>query len=477
MNCGGLEEITDMQNLPEHNRNQMLGSWRIVFLVVSAAAPLTGMLGAVPAAITMGNGAGLPGAYLLAGIILLLFSAGFTAMSRHVTEAGAFYAYIGKGFGASVGFGSALVALGSYTAVQIALYALFGFFCGSVISEAIPWFVYALAALAVVQVLGLRNLDLNSRLLGILMTLEMGILVVLAGAIVLHGGGPEGLTLKPFMPSEVFGGHLGIAVMFAMASFLGFEATAIYAQDCRAPERTIPRATYTAVILIAVFFTFVTWSIVCAYGSEAAVTEATNDPANFWFKQAAIHLGPSATLAMSVLLLSSIFASILAFHNALSRYFVALGRDGWLPPALAEIDPTFHAPRVASFTQTGSALLGLLVFAVSGCDPYAVVFSWMSAFATLGILGLQTLVSVSVLLYFRRAAGPKPIWTTVVAPLLSGVGLFGVLCLLIANLPALSGSESPYLNLLPVAMLALMLIGIVVSRLRAAPAGLGRAAS
>jgi len=455
-----------MSQPSQQNTRPLLGPWHVVFMVVAAAAPLTGMLGAVPAAIMMGNGAGLPGAYLLAGLILLLFSVGFTAMSRHVVEAGAFYAYIRHGLGSSLGFGSALAAFGSYTALQIALYALFGFFCSTLISPAIPWFGYALAALAVVQIVGLLNIDVNSRILGILMGLEMGVLVVLALAIVCHGGGPEGLTLRPFAPAQILDGHLGISVMFAMASFLGFEATAIYAQDCRDPERTVPRATYIAVVLITVFFTFITWSIVCAYGTEAVVAAATNDPANFWFNQATTHLGSAATTVMSVLLLSSIFASILAFHTAISRYLLALSQEGWLPAALSALHPRYRTPHNASYVQSVSALLCIAVFAAVGSDPYTVVFAWMSAFATIGILGLQVLVSVSVLAFFQRGPGPKRFWTTIAAPILSGAGLLCVLSLVIANLPALSGSDSPYLVALPIAALALLLVGYVADRRR-----------
>ncbi len=80
---------------------------QIVFFVVAAAAPLTAMLGAVPPAISLGNGPGLPGAYVIVGIILLLFSVGFAAMSRHVINAGAFYAYIAQGLGRPFGVGAA----------------------------------------------------------------------------------------------------------------------------------------------------------------------------------------------------------------------------------------------------------------------------------------------------------------------------------------------------------------------------------
>lgn len=78
-----------------------LGVLGILFFVLSAQAPLTGIAGAVPIAIAIGNGAGAPAAYLAAGVIVLLFSVGFVAMGRHVVDAGAFYTYIGKGLGRS----------------------------------------------------------------------------------------------------------------------------------------------------------------------------------------------------------------------------------------------------------------------------------------------------------------------------------------------------------------------------------------
>ena len=74
-----------------------LGVLGILFFVLSAQAPLTGIAGAVPIAVAIGNGAGAPAAYLAAGVIILLFSVGFVAMGRHVVDAGAFYTYIGKG--------------------------------------------------------------------------------------------------------------------------------------------------------------------------------------------------------------------------------------------------------------------------------------------------------------------------------------------------------------------------------------------
>jgi hypothetical protein len=88
-----------------------LGIFGIVFFVVAAAAPLVGMTGAVPVAIVIGNGAAAPGAYLVAGLVLLLFSVGYAAMATKVTNVGAFFAFVGRGLGIIPGVGSAFVSL------------------------------------------------------------------------------------------------------------------------------------------------------------------------------------------------------------------------------------------------------------------------------------------------------------------------------------------------------------------------------
>ena len=88
-----------------------LGIAGIVFFVVAAAAPLVGMTGAVPVAIVLGNGAAAPGAYLAVGIVLLVFSVGYAAMSGRVSNTGAFFAYVGRGLGVIPGVGSAFVSL------------------------------------------------------------------------------------------------------------------------------------------------------------------------------------------------------------------------------------------------------------------------------------------------------------------------------------------------------------------------------
>ncbi len=95
-----------------------LGTARVVFLVIAAAAPLAAMVGNVPLALGRGNGQGLPIAFVFATLILLSFSIGYAQMSKRVVNTGAFYTYIARSLGKPIGVGSAYLAVISYLAMS-----------------------------------------------------------------------------------------------------------------------------------------------------------------------------------------------------------------------------------------------------------------------------------------------------------------------------------------------------------------------
>ncbi len=248
----------DPADTPSHRRLRgTLGVWGIVFVVVAAASPLGVIGGPVPLGIASGNGVGFPAIFIISTVIVLLFAVGFTALTPHVPNAGAFYSYIGKGLGRVTGFGFAFVALISYLALEIGVYGLIGQGAQALFSSYgapnIHWGVWALITLLIVAVLGHRNIDLSRNVLGVLLIAEVAIVLVL-DAVVAVTGGHEGLSTGFLSPSEIVSGAPGIALLFAFLSFIGFEATAVFRDEARDPVRTIPRATFLALLLIGVFY-------------------------------------------------------------------------------------------------------------------------------------------------------------------------------------------------------------------------------
>jgi len=427
-----------------------LGVLGIVFFVVAAAAPLVGMTGAVPVAIAAGNGAAAPGAYLVVGITLLLFSVGYAAMSQRVTNAGAFFAYVGRGLGRNAGIGSAFVSILAYLAVQLAIY---GFFGGVLSAQlpVLPWWAWSLIAWAVVTVLSLLSVDVGAKVLGVLMVLELLSLLVTSVAI-LADGGPEGLDFAAsFSPANILVGGLagsaGIAFAFAFASFIGFEATAIYGEESRDPKRAVPRATYWAVGVITVLFALTAFAMVTGLGASQVVDRTLElsgglaDPAAVLFALATEYVGPWMATVMSILVLSSLFAGLLAFQNAASRYFFALARGGVFPTALSRVNRR-GAPQTASITVSVISGIVILVFAIFSLDPVLNLFFWFSGLAVVAIVLIEVLVCVAVIVYFRRNREGENVFQTTIAPAIAGVGLILGEYLLMSRFGLLAGTVS-----------------------------------
>jgi L-asparagine transporter-like permease len=95
----------------------------------------------------LGNGPGIPLAYVVVSVILVIFAVGYTAMARHHTSTGAFYSFVSRGLRQPAGGAAAFIALLGYNAMQIGLYGLFAAAAAGFLSENFginwPWWVYA----------------------------------------------------------------------------------------------------------------------------------------------------------------------------------------------------------------------------------------------------------------------------------------------------------------------------------------------
>ena len=444
----------------QHLRHGRLGALAIAFFVISAAAPLTGMAGGAPFAMLLGNGAGVPTAYLLVTALMLVFSVGYVAMARHHTSTGAFYSYVARAMGGYAGGAAAMVALLGYNAMQIGLYGLFGVagaaFLG-VLGVSAPWWLLSFAAMALIAVLGYRQVDLSLRVLGVLVALEFLIVLVFDAMVLLRGGsgGTVGLGAESFTLDAFASGVPAIGLLFAAASFIGFEATTIYSEEARDPRRTVPRATYLAVLTIGLFFVLTSWLMVNAYGGDDLVafigSEELGDPSNFLFAMAQPYIGDFLTnKVMLFLFASSLFAALLAFHNAVARYLYALGREGLVPEQLGRTHAIHLSPHAGSVSQSALAAVVVSVFVITGLDPAAALFTWLTQLGTLAISYLMAFAALSVVLFFRAHPGldDNP-WRTTIAPVLGFLGLLAVALYATSKFGFLIGADNALTWVLP----------------------------
>lgn len=436
----------------------------IVFFVVAASSPLTVAAGGLPMSYATSGVLGVPVIYLVLSAVLATFSAGYAAMSRHISNAGAFYSYIARGLGRVPGVGASFVALVAYNAMQVGLYGLFGFAASGLISSElgvdIPWWVTSLVALALIAFLGYRRIDLNAKVLAVLLVCES--LTVLTFDISQVSSAPAGLSAEPFTWGALTTGAVGAGFCWVMASFMGFESGAIYSEECRDPRRTVSRATYIAVAVIGVFYAFTAWAMAMGTGAGNIIDAAGKHGPDLVFVLGGDTLGPTFATLTLTFMVTALFAALLSFHNAVARYFFALGREGVLPKALGLAHPRHGSPHLGSLTQTVIAALVVIGFGLSGGDPTNTLFNWFTNLGALGVILLLVVTSVSVLGFFRRERRGESAWSRVVAPALSGAALAVVLVLAVVNFDALLGTPpDSVLNwLIPGLVLIAGLVGL-----------------
>ncbi|MFJ8621256.1 APC family permease [Kitasatospora sp. NPDC093550] len=433
---------------------------KIVFIIIAAAAPLAAMVFTVPLAYAIGTGPGVPAMFIFAGLTLLCFSAGYAAIARRISHMGGFYTHIAHGLGRRVAAGAGMLAVLAYNAATVGVLGAFAYFTQRVAADQglnLPWQVWAGVGLLLVALLGYREADLSARLLSVCMVCEIAILVALNIAVLVRHGGAA-LPSASFAPHEVLAPGLGVAVMFGFASFLGFESAALYGEEAKSPHRSVPRATVIAVLVVAGFYALTSWVAVGAIGPERVRAEATDHLGDLFFRLSDDYLGHPATLAMQVLLCTSLFASWLALHNAANRYMYALSRDGLLPAALNATHTGHGSVHRASVIQSVFSTVTVTLFAAAGLDPYVNMSTSMLGLGTLGIILLQALASVAVIGYFRNRREGR--WQTVVAPGLGAVGLITAAVLVVSNFDVLTGTTDPVVTALPWLLLVVVVGGV-----------------
>jgi amino acid transporter len=442
--------VATAEGRPHRKLRGTLGVWGIVFVVVAAASPLGVMGGPVPLGIASGNGVGFPAIFVVSTLIILLFAVGFTALTPYVPDAGAFYSYIGKGLGRVPGFGFALVALISYLTLEIAVYGLIGQGAQALFASYglpnIHWGIWAFVAFAIVTALGHFNIDLSRNVLGVLLVGE--VLIVLAlDAAVIFSGGAEGLSTGIVTPSEIVSGAPGIALLFAILSFIGFEATAVFRDEAREPLRTIPKATYLAVILIGVFYTVSTWALISAVGDSKAVEQAQADPSALLPNATEQYLGTAGLHIVQVLFVTSLFACILSFHNIVARYVFTLSNRKVFPGQLGEAHAAHGSPHIASGVDAVVVAVAIVVAILFQLDPVTQFYTWLAGISTVGITILLIATTLAVLVFFtkRKRAGQLEVstWRAFIAPGLGLLGLVIAFALILQNLPTLVGGSTP----------------------------------
>jgi amino acid transporter len=477
-----------------------VGLGGVLFACLAGAAPITAMLGNVPFGVNAGNGKGMPAAFAFATITLVIFSVGYVAMARKITAVGGFYAFISHGLGRVMGVASGLVGAIAYMSIEAALLGGMAYFAQGTFEArfgwVIPWPWFAIIGLILIAGMTYFDVDLSLKVLGVALAAEVAILLLMDFGILFQGAGKSFTTTVPSAGDPVTlnvageinasslnifnafksnnSGVAALGVFMAFWSWVGFEAAPNYAEESRDPVRNVPRATYISVVALGVFYTFTSWMVISAWGADSTLVPAGYAGPDFFYIPTTQYIGAFLSKLMGFLVITGSFACGMAFHNAATRYWYAMGREGLLPRALGKTHPVHKSAFNASTFQSVLAFALILVYMIGGAVKGGTTQAWtsnaayfgaytqMAVLATYLLLILQTLVSVGVIVYFQKNKADAHPWKTLVAPAIATVMQVYVIVLLFQNLDTISGTKgfTPYIAWTGLGIIA---VGIAVS--------------
>jgi amino acid transporter len=474
-----------------------VGLTGVLLMAVANAAPITAMTGNVPIAVGYGNGIGAPAGFLVATVVLTLFTIGYVSMAKYITTAGAFYGFVTHGLGQIWGMATGVLATMAYVVFEGSLIGIFAYFTNNALHRwtgaNVNWLVIAAIGIAAIGVFGYFDINIAASFLSITLIAEVLLLGALALSVLFSGGGPDGLLLGAINPLNAFrslpvGGGSGLAIhgteiaagsaaiglFFAFWSWVGYETTAVYGEESRNPKRIVPQATLIAVVGLGLFYTFVSWMMIAGNGTAQAITTSnTPDSIDLWVKLAEAKLGGAfvGDVYLFLIVIGS-FSCGLAFHNAASRYVYAIGRE--LPATSRNLGATHtnhQTPHVASIVQSVITLvltLGFYFLTGNGSDAYTggyiYEYGLLALLGTMAILIVQAITSVAVIWYFHvKRAAPGNIVTTGIIPALGGIGMLYVVWLLLSNIDFAGGaaSGSPFFKAIPWLVIGTFVAGLV----------------
>ena len=369
----------------------------VAMMAPTAAMALNGALAA-----SYAHGA-VPLAFVLAFATIGCVAFAFVTFARVYASPASVGAFNARGLGPFAGRLSGWALLLVYILFTAGSAAEFGAFAAAASAYAgasIGWVPLALVCLAVAAYVGTRPARTSSRAMLVVEGISVAAVVALCVTIVVRGGA-HGNALTTFLPRGASPAGIGLATVFALLSFAGFEGAAVLGAESRDPTRTIPRALVASVALAGILYVFVAYAQTIGFGADAAGSAAFAASASPLGDLAARYANASvAALVMAGAAISA-FAATLAAATGATRLVFSIANDTILPEPLARVDASSGTPVVAYLTviAIGTAIVtGFALARASGTDAFA-------ACGTIGVLALLLIYGSVQIAALRLFAG------------------------------------------------------------------------
>ncbi|HET6175420.1 MAG TPA: APC family permease [Candidatus Sulfotelmatobacter sp.] len=447
-------ERTHRTAAPQLRRNS-LGLPELVFQGITHIAPATNIVFTFPI-IALKAGPDMPISFLLTTIVCCFIANTVSEFSKYMPSSGGYYSFATRGLGSRSGF----MATWSYLIYDIIGPAASTGFLGFLISDTlrtefgvnIAWWIFAMAAFALIWVLTHYGVQLSVRTTALLGAVEILIMLALAITFLIHPG-PGSSYTAPLKPSLSPGHFRGIVagMVFSVLALSGFEAPAPLAQESRRPDKFIGLAVMLSLVVIGIFYVFTSYASAIGWGTGNMAAFASD--ANPYYSLGNALWGVGWWFVILAIINSAIGAG-LACTNAASRVMYTMGQAGTLPARFGRIHPAHQTP---TFAIAVLQVLGIVPVLLVGLLLRPMdIFGFLGTIATLAVIILYAMANMALTSYIRRERPQDfSVWRHAVIPWIGTLALLPVLFVTIYPVPGWPYNITPYL------FIAALIVGFV----------------
>jgi APA family basic amino acid/polyamine antiporter len=209
---------------------------------------------------------------------------------------------------------------------------------------------------------------------------------IIVGVIILGFFYVDTSNWTPFMPNGFKGVLAGVSAVFF--AFIGFDAISTTAEECKNPQRDLPRGMIYSLVICTVLYILI--SLVLT-GMVNYTQLKVDDPLAFVFEKIGMHKIGYLISVSAVVATTSV---LLVFQLGQPRIWMSMSRDGLLPKKFAKVHPKFGTPTFATIVT------GLFV----GIPSLFMSVSTVTDLTSIGTLFAFVLVCFGVLVLPKLSA-------------------------------------------------------------------------
>jgi amino acid transporter len=354
--------------------------------------------------------------YALGTVMLIFMALNLNQFAARFTGSGSMYKYICTGLGNTVGGIGGWSLIWAYLGISIAGATGFAVFAGTLlgmigINNVPPVLLFAVCV-AISSFCAWKNVALSAK---VILILE-GASVALITFVCFVALGSKGFAIDTTQidPHTIPYSSLGLGVVVAIFSLVGFESSTAFGDEARNPLKAIPRSVLLSLVLAGAFFVFVTYCEVQITHGYSTTLDQIATPLNVM--ATLVHM-PYLAAPLSACAMVSFFALNLSCLNSGGRVIYIMGKQGLFHKATADSHHENETPHVAVLVMSAISFTAPSYFSLTGMAPLD-IFNDARTMAAFGFLVPYILVTVAAPIYLKSIGQLKPFhWAIAVASL------------------------------------------------------------